>query len=380
MKEGWMHSRQEASLNTIAYLVYGAQREYQLELTYSVLSAVHRLGSDGSKCRIALIADEENQRPDLPVEHVVYSPAEFSSWTRNGQYKHEAKVHGLLKALDRFKGKVALVDTDTYFNVSPLRLFEHIGPGQSVMHVFERLLSDDEYLGPILEKIGNLPLSYSVSRETRLFNSGVIGLDFSARHLVEDVIALTAQLYSVYSAFNIEQLAFSIVLGKQTSLADCPGFIRHYYGYERGFIHAQIAELFPEFSVELFHRHIRALPKIGGYPKKRKLDLIKARLMAIVRRESDEYRFAYLAYLSALSSAKNSPLKANIWARIAVAVLRQCEFVIADAEQDFRAMKCLEPFTWLNDDTKRAWTALWKEAADARERGQLRATATAYLV
>jgi hypothetical protein len=143
---------QEASLNTIAYLVYGAQREYQLELTYSVLSAVHWLAGDGSNCRIALITDEANQRPDLPVEHVVFCSDEFSSWTRNGQYKHEAKVHVLLKALDKFKSKVALVDTDTYFNVNPPRLFEQIGPGQSVMHVYEGLLGDDEYLGPVLER------------------------------------------------------------------------------------------------------------------------------------------------------------------------------------------------------------------------------------
>jgi hypothetical protein len=371
---------QEAFLNTIAYLVYGDQREYQLELTYIVLSAVHWLAGDGSNCRIALIADEANQRPDLPVEHVVFSPDEFSSWTRNGEYKHEAKVHALLKALDMFKGKVALVDTDTYFDVNPMRLFEQIGPGQSVMHIYEGLLGGDEYLGPVLEKIGNLPLSYPISSETRLFNSGVIGLDYSDRHLVEDVITLVARVYSVYSAFNIEQFAFSIVLGKQTYLADCPGLIRHYYGYERGFIRARIAELFPEFSVEIFHRHLRALPKIRGYPKKRTLDQLKARLKAIIRREGDAYRFAYFAYLCSLSSAKSSPLNANIWARIAAAVLRQYEFVIEATEQDFSAMRHFELCPWLHEDTKRAWTALWKELAEARERGQVRATATAYLV
>ena len=98
-----------------------------------------------------------------------------------------------------FKGKVALVDTDTYFDVNPMRLFEQIGPGQSVMHIYEGLLGGDEYLGPVLEKIGNLPLSYPISSETRLFNSGVIGLDYSDRHLVEDVITLVARVYSVLS-------------------------------------------------------------------------------------------------------------------------------------------------------------------------------------
>jgi ribosome modulation factor len=81
-----------------------------------------------------------------------------------------------------------------------------------------------------------------------------------------------------------------------------------------------------------------------------------------------------------LSSAKSSPLNANIWARIAAAVLRQYEFVIEATEQDFSAMRHFELCPWLHEDTKRAWTALWKELAEARERGQVRATATAYLV
>jgi hypothetical protein len=367
-------------MNTIAYLVYGSRRQYQLELTYSVLSAVHWSAGSGSDCRIALITDEANQRPDLPVENIVFSPDEFVGWTRNGQYKHEAKVHVLLKALDLFKDKVALVDTDTHFNVNPLRLFEQIGPGQSVMHAYEGMLGNDRCLGPVLERIGNLPLSYPISHETRLFNSGVIGLQYSDRHLVKDVLTLLAQLYSVYPAFNLEQFAFSVVLDKRTSLTDCPGLIRHYYGYEREFIHAQIAELFPEFSAEIFNRHLRVLPGIGGYPKKRKLDQLKARLKAIVRREGSEYRFAYLACLSALSNAESSPPNANIWARIAVFMLRQHEFVIADIERDFCAMRRLEAYSWPNEDTQHAWTEFWQEVAEARKRGQSRATATAYLV
>ena len=65
--------------------------------------------------RIALVTDEANRRTDLPVENIVVPPAEFATWTRGGQYQHEAKVHVFMKALDLFKGKVALIDTDTYF-------------------------------------------------------------------------------------------------------------------------------------------------------------------------------------------------------------------------------------------------------------------------
>ena len=273
-----------------------------------------------------------------------------------------------------------LVDTDTHFHVSPMRLFEQIDPGRSAMYAYEGMLGSDRCLGPVLERQGAESFSYQISSGTRLFNSGVVGLDHSDQHLVEDVLRLSEQIYCVYPAFNTEQFAFSIVLDQRTSLSECHRLIRHYYGYERGFIRAQIAELFPEFTAEAFRLHLRAFPKIGGYPQKRKLDLIKARLKTMMRHEGAEYRFAYLCCLSALSSARSSPSYADAWARVAVDMLRQNEFSIAAIERDFSKIRHLETSSWPIDDTKRIWGLFWQEMASARKHGQVRATATSYVV
>jgi hypothetical protein len=48
-------------MNTLVYLVYGSRREYQLVLTYSVLSAVHWANDAGLDFRIALITDDQSQ-------------------------------------------------------------------------------------------------------------------------------------------------------------------------------------------------------------------------------------------------------------------------------------------------------------------------------
>jgi hypothetical protein len=125
---------------------------------------------------------------------------------------------------------------------------------------------------------------------------------------------------------------------------------------------------------------LRAFPRIGGYPRKRKLDQIKARLKTLARHEGAEYRFAYLSCLSALSSARTQPIHADIWARVAVDMLRQNEFSISDIERDFYPMRRLETSSWPIDDTKRAWASFWQEVAAMRERGQVRATATSYVI
>jgi hypothetical protein len=368
-------------VDTLVYLIYGSRREYQLELTYSVLSAAHFASRGGANLRIVLITDEANRRPDLRVENVVFSAAEFANWTQNGQYRFAAKIHVVRKALDLFGGKVALIDTDTYFKVDPRWLFAKIGPGRAVMHAYEGMLGEDLYLGPILQKISAEPtLSYPVGPTTRLFNSGVIGLDYRDRELLQDVLLLCAELYRIYPAFTTEQFAFSIVLHSRTFLSDCAELITHYYGYRRGFIHTQLDALFPHFTPEAFQRYVRALPALAGFPPKRKLDQIRARLKAMVRREGPEYRFAYLAYLSALSSARASPVHANIWARINVAVLRHNEFPIESIEQDFGVMKSPQELGWPSSETQDAWRLFWRELAHARGRGQLRATASSLIV
>jgi hypothetical protein len=291
-----------------------------------------------------------------------------------------------MKALDLFKGKVALIDTDTYFLRDPLALFERIAPDSSVMHAFEGTLGTDRLLAPLLDKINRdapadpvLP-TYPISPATRLFNSGVLGLDYADRAVVDDVLPLLGALYRIHPAFNIEQFAFSVVLDRRTSLNDSTKLLRHYYGHERGFIRARIAELIPRFTTETLRRHLRKLPKVGGFAKKRLIDRIRARLKAAMRGEGSEYRFAYLAYLSALSNAYRSPTLANIWALIAAVVLRQNEFDIAGVAEDFALMGRPEACFWANRDTRQAWAVFWREFEQARERGRTKTPASAWSV
>ncbi len=362
-------------LDTLVYLVYGSRREYQLELSYSVLSAFHRARASGTALRIALIGDDGNLRPDLPLENLRITQAELALWTRGGSYHHAAKIHALSKALDLFGGNVALIDTDTYFTAAPARLFERIGAQRSLMHAEEGVLGDCTYLGPILERLSGVSLSYELSSATRLLNSGVIGLNQADGHLLTDALQLVHQLYALYPAFSIEQFALSVVLDRRTRLSSCAELVRHYYGYERAFMHLQIAQLFPQFTAERFHAHAQALPKLEGFPEKRARDRLRAHCKSLLRSEGSDYRFAYLACLSAHRSARRAPAYADVWAGIAVEVLRRNEFHIAHLERDFRSMRNLDQVAWASPKTRQAWVCFWQQLAQERTRGRLKMSA-----
>lgn len=346
-------------MNTIAYLVYGNKPEYKLELTYSVLSAVHFLRGELSNTRIVLITDEANRRTDLPVEHLLFTEKDFAGRTRSGVYSHEAKVHALLAAMDHFGGAVVLVDTDTYFLSHPSKLFERVGPGKALMHAVDGTLGQFDYWRPILSTITGPVAGHNVSHQSNMFNSGVVGVDQSARATMDAVIPIINKLHKVSPVFNIEQFAFTAVLEKAFELSICPDIVYHYWGYERRFIHTQIREMFPSFESEIFDRNVDDLPPVG-YPDNSMLNQVLSRLKALQRRQGGDYRFAYLSYRNALSSSHKA--FANDWAHTTLDLLVRNKFNPLHIQADFRQMgpEQLNAHQWIEPETKQRWEDYWR--------------------
>jgi hypothetical protein len=348
-------------MKTIAYLLYGNRREYHLELAYSILSAVYFLRKQPADIRIVLITDERTQRTDLPIERLVYTTSDFARWTQNGTYKHEAKLHALLLAMDRFQGSIVLLDTDTYFRAHPINLFERIGPGRALMHAVDDddIIAKVSYWRPILEAISGPVAGYCINGQSRMLNSGVVGVHYSMRKTLNDVQALIRELYAIHPVFNIEQFAFTTILNKHFELSICPDVVRHYWGYERRFVHAQVGAMFPAFTSEFFESNAGRLLPVG-FPAKSKIDQLWARVKGLYRCQGGNYRFAYLAYRSALSASDK--LLANAWAHVALDVLTTNSFASPSIEKDFWQMQPerLGSHSWLAPETKQRWEEYWR--------------------
>ena len=116
-------------MKTVAYLVYGADPAYMLELTYSVLSCARFLHQEPDDIQLVLISDAQYRGPELPLKHLSVTQDELRAWTLDGSYKHAAKFFALATAMDHFKDSVALVDTDTVFLAHPKHLFARLNNG-----------------------------------------------------------------------------------------------------------------------------------------------------------------------------------------------------------------------------------------------------------
>jgi hypothetical protein len=302
-------------MKTLVYLTYGNKPEYQLELTYSVLSVVHFMREDPEDIQIALITTAENRRDDLPVKHIIIDETQLLHWTLDGKYSHAAKYFALVRAMDEYRGIVALVDTDTFFMAHPRHLFDRIGPGKSVMCDQELPLAHHSYYAGLLEKTKDGVAGYTVNGASAMRNSGVLGVDWSLRSVMEEVLELMSALHAIEPIHNVEQFAFSSVLERHTTVSVCPDLIRHYWGYDRRFVHVEVAKLFPMYSREMFERRVGEFRHLG-MPEKPFLDRLRARLLRLFRGNNKQYSFAYLQYLCALSC--RDAVVADAWANSAL--------------------------------------------------------------
>jgi hypothetical protein len=365
-------------MKVIAYLLYGEKREYQLELFFSMISAMRQLQAQPESIKFAILSDRVNFEPDFPAEQLLISETELNEWTRDRTYFHRLKIFALLKALDYYQSPVALVDTDTLFLDHPIRLFERISPQRSVMHRLETnfQMQTDPFWQPIAEKIGSgmtiaeIPLTH----ETAAFNSGVIGVDPTNRSALEKAIPILDQLYAIAPAFDVEQFAVTAALNQFTEVVASDDIVQHYCTYEKDFMRLQLAKLIPDFSTTTFDHHVAANSEIKpSYPPQRRRDRLIARFLSSTQRWKDDYRFAYLAYRNALANATKDSQCANAWARVALQQVKlslirdmpdrplsECLVMI---QRDFRQFdrSSIDSLLWLDLASKQKWLEFWEE-------------------
>ncbi len=360
----------------LAYLLYGDSKTYELEFLTSALSARIQARSDpaAAALRIVLLTDRPRFDAGFPFEQWPITPAQMKAWTSTPgrSYNHRVKVLALLEAMARVGQSgtdggdepVALVDTDTWFTTSPMRLFERIGPDATVMHEQEvpRIEMDPD-CDAVTDFIrgGTTVEGFALSESTPMYNSGVVGVLPSHAPLVTQALALLDALYDRAPVFNVEQFAFGVVLSQKTRLGTCDDVVRHYWGHVRNFVHVQAARHLPLRTAHEFHeRDAQPLPFLGEPPKARQ-DQLAARWRGVLHRWPDEYRFAYLCARTAWRERARDPAMANAWAAAALDELQRLIDAMPQARMraDFTAWAApAAALPWLRADLHSRWVRL----------------------
>lgn len=356
-------------MKVLLFLIYGDQRVYHLELTYSILSAWRYLKDDPDDIRIVLASDETNQRPDLPVESLILSPRMMADWSMHGTYHHAIKLHVVHHALQEYAAPVAMIDSDTVFTAHPKHLFERFGPEKALMHACEGPLENSaewSEWAALIQNCGGRVAGRPISSQTIMHNAGVYGLMPEHASRMQAAVELLEDMRKHGSVFTAEQLAGSIALSDGLEIAECRDLLEHYWHGPRAYFHYQMGQMFPgvregggvadvNMPLPTLQRHIPSKPA----------HQIAARLKRLQRRAPSEYEFAYRAYLGARSTRRSDPELANVWALTALNMLTwgmpDGKLSPRTTQTDFAMFSPtgLLDQDWMTVPLKKRWAAFW---------------------
>ncbi|MDP3262595.1 MAG: hypothetical protein U1E06_05110 [Tabrizicola sp.] len=365
----------------LLYLLYGTDDRYHSELTFSVASALHHLAHKQSELRIVLVTDQGNQRPDLGVEHILITEEQIFRWQLDGRYNHALKPFVVQHALTLLKEKLAFVDTDTFFLKDPRLLFERVGPGRTALFCDEgalgdgrpgrpALFSDEVALGEDMQDswantVKALPdgvCGYDLSLNTRMNNSGIIGIDPADADLLDDVIAVMSALRAVDPVFTAEQLAATIVFREKTMVSFCSDVVDHYLGRSSGYYHYQFQKRYPKRDALAFQKLVENLPDIQLSPHLGIKSRVLGRFKTIQRGGNATYGHAYSHYAQAFDTYDDQAL-ANVYSETALDLLAfGCRKRFDFTQKDFArfAPNNIGAVDWLSPRSRKRWSLYWE--------------------
>lgn len=219
----------------LIYLVYGRQTYHQ-EALFSIASAFAHL-RDGAAhgLTVRVYTDDPSPYAGLPVQVREVTAEELVAWCQPHGYHFRAKHVALRDALED-ADQALLIDTDTFFHSSPLRLFDRIQPGSLLCNA----------IGARYGEHRNFPLYRDLSPylfergwaddEMHQLNSGVIGLPREEAKILDRSLELMDELYPIANgAYTLEEFVLAVAAHKRLELVGCTDLIHHYWSRKQLF-------------------------------------------------------------------------------------------------------------------------------------------------
>lgn len=183
--------------------------------------------------------DSLKEKENLYIEAIPKDTVQ--KWIGTDNYVFNLKIWGLRYFFEKYDANALFFDSDTFLLKDCTPLFEYINPDNAVM-----LVSNPLPLHRLFKlNFGNMNQSSFIIKDRQLilgedstkqfnssfyiFNSGVIGLSKSHKHLLDEILDVTKELCS-YKLRGAEEIAFSLVLQRNgIKIIQCDDFVFHYF-------------------------------------------------------------------------------------------------------------------------------------------------------
>jgi len=202
---------------------------------------------------------------DVDIEYVLLSAEDLTEMQAGINFNHRIKVSVIDLTYKKYpEQSLIFIDSDTFFTGIPTGLLQSSGPEISYMHKKEynfneglelfRSYGEGEFPEAFLNYIDGR--DFDIGGEKMRFNnsdyswnSGLLGLNCAFKKYMPDVLKLTEEFYLNSKWFVSEQLAFSLILQRTTTIKRADSFVFHYWApKQKKFADEMILNFFSEFD------------------------------------------------------------------------------------------------------------------------------------
>jgi hypothetical protein len=222
-----------------AVLAVGERLELYQQAHGACLSV---LGFYPTGCEVAIFTSHPGRfswlGADPRVRVVPVAEDLLSDWQGPHRYLYRAKLCAARAAAALGPAHVVLLDADTLARRPRGRLGEDLAGGRCVMHTAEKPLDARPATRKAFSRwYGRAFDGFELQPSTLVLNSGLVGIPAEQGEVVEQALRLNdALLETGVDYFAVEQVAWSVVVGRRPPVSFAVDLIDHYWGNKRAYL------------------------------------------------------------------------------------------------------------------------------------------------
>ena len=260
----------------LLYLVHGAASYYH-EAAYSILSLWRQPGT--ADIGIVVVTNDPAPLQALigephQVRYLIFSPEQRREWQGSIDYVHRMKPRAFGWAIESLAAEGdpvwAFVDSDTAFTAPPARWLDLVEQGAVVLHAQEGTVQGNRTHSRSQRRLDDTCRCHAltirgepkrIAGDSRMWNSGVIGLRQSQRGILAETMALIDTLFPICPIHTVEQVALSLVLqDRGQAVATCETDVLHYHIFKE--FRDDLARFFEHYQGATREQLLAAWPDI----------------------------------------------------------------------------------------------------------------------
>jgi hypothetical protein len=219
----------------ILYIIYGTDQGYYDGAKFSILT--YKYWTKNEDIEIVVLTEKLEEFYGYNVTLISLPKIKKNEWSLNGKYHFRIKNRGLAYVMDQLKlkgeDKILFFDADTYFDKSPIPLFDLINPTQAIFYLNEGLIHKRKRFQVYVQNLKGKKVKvgenfYELSKNSCLWGSLMVGIMPNMRPSLEWADLLMLKLYELVPSHTIEPFSLSEALLREYTLVEGKNFVSLY--------------------------------------------------------------------------------------------------------------------------------------------------------